>query len=328
MANKTFTELTAKAAPTTSDEIPIWDVTASQAKKATINNIINARLTGGGSIATGGFTLTLGGTSSINGTLSGAGTVATGGFTLTVPATGTAALLGTAQTFTKGQIVAPDTTGGDALVASMPASTTATAMVAQYNGTNAIRMIARAALTQIVLDARDFGNNTQGCQVTISRNSNAGAEGPAAGVLNLVRANGNGTLLWVDATATLRIHSAAPTGSSGSPTTSDTAGTVVGAQTSNAAFKDVHGAPVGGPVALQMLRDAAGQVKRFTYKSGAFGQEFSGLVIDGESLHRYGMDADPEHPAGKSLNLINVIGDLLLAVDHLTKRLEALEGAK
>jgi hypothetical protein len=57
------------------------------------SSIMGATLTGDGTVATGGFTLTVGGNSTINGTLSGGGTVATAGFTLTVPATGTAAII-------------------------------------------------------------------------------------------------------------------------------------------------------------------------------------------------------------------------------------------
>ena len=53
---------------------------------------------------TGDYTLTLGGDSTVNGSLvgsmTGGGTVATGGYTLTVPAAGTAALKSAAQTFT------------------------------------------------------------------------------------------------------------------------------------------------------------------------------------------------------------------------------------
>ena len=51
---------------------------------------------------------TLGTLAAQNGTFSGGGTLATGGYTLTVPATGTAALLGTANTFTATQIVVVD----------------------------------------------------------------------------------------------------------------------------------------------------------------------------------------------------------------------------
>ncbi len=51
---------------------------------------------------------TLGTLSTQNGTFSGGGTVATGGFTLTVPATGTAALLGRANVFTEAQTIQKD----------------------------------------------------------------------------------------------------------------------------------------------------------------------------------------------------------------------------
>jgi hypothetical protein len=101
---------------------------------------------------------------------------------------------------------------------------------------------------------------------------------------------------------------------------------VVGAQTSHAVFKDITGAPVGDDEALAALVAAAADVKRFRYKSGAYnGQEFSGLVLDGETLHRYGEDGDAEHPAGKSLNVINAVGDMMLALREVNRRLAALE---
>jgi hypothetical protein len=62
-----------------------------------INGSVVGNISGSGTIATGGFTLTVSGTSTINGSLvgsiTGSGTLAAGGFTLTVPATGTAALI-------------------------------------------------------------------------------------------------------------------------------------------------------------------------------------------------------------------------------------------
>ncbi len=87
MADINYNDHAAKAAPTVDDFIPIWDVAATQSKKATINNILNARLTGNGVIATGGFTLT-------------------------IPATGTAALLGAANTFTGANTFTQSVTGG------------------------------------------------------------------------------------------------------------------------------------------------------------------------------------------------------------------------
>lgn len=75
MADKTIntldTELVAVGA---NDLIGVWDVAAAQYKKAKRSNVVGAILTGGG-------------------------TIATGGYTMTVPATGTAALLSRVQTF-------------------------------------------------------------------------------------------------------------------------------------------------------------------------------------------------------------------------------------
>lgn len=74
MANKTYNDHPTDNTPAADDLIPYWDVAAGAAKKTTRANLIGGLLTG-------------------------SGTVATGGYTLTVPATGTAALRNTAQTF-------------------------------------------------------------------------------------------------------------------------------------------------------------------------------------------------------------------------------------
>ncbi len=101
---------------------------------------------------------------------------------------------------------------------------------------------------------------------------------------------------------------------------------MLGDQTSNAAFKDIAGAPVADDVALTNVVAVADDVQRFTYKSGAYnGQEFSGIVLDGETLHRYGKDADAEYPAGKALNEVTLLGDLVLALREIDRRLTALE---
>lgn len=118
MANKTINDLTAATSAATDDFVPIWRASNGDTRKITKANFIGATFTGAGTLATGGFTLTVAGTSTINGslvgnmtgggtlatggftlTLSSSGTLALGGFTLTVPATGTASLLGTAQTY-------------------------------------------------------------------------------------------------------------------------------------------------------------------------------------------------------------------------------------
>jgi len=80
MANVTYNDHTTDTSPTNSDLIPFWDVVAGVAKKTTRANLVGATLTDGG-------------------------TIVTGGYTLTVPATGTAALRDKANTFTQPQTI-------------------------------------------------------------------------------------------------------------------------------------------------------------------------------------------------------------------------------
>jgi hypothetical protein len=76
MANKTINDWDALGTtPASGDFFAIWDLDAAAQKKVSYTNLL-------------GFTVT------------GGGTIATGGFTLTVPATGTAALLEAANVFT------------------------------------------------------------------------------------------------------------------------------------------------------------------------------------------------------------------------------------
>ena len=61
MANKTLTQATALAGADIAgtDELWIWDVTAAALKKTTRAELIGGIVTGGGTLATGGYTLTV-----------------------------------------------------------------------------------------------------------------------------------------------------------------------------------------------------------------------------------------------------------------------------
>lgn len=59
MALVTINDLAALAAPATTDLVGVWDVAAAAYKKSTRAQFIGGVLTGGGVIATGGFTLTV-----------------------------------------------------------------------------------------------------------------------------------------------------------------------------------------------------------------------------------------------------------------------------
>lgn len=230
-----------------------------------------------------------------------------------------AVLLAQTNTFTATQTVTPTTTTNGVVINSPAGTTSGVPIVVQINGVNAARFIATDTVTNLYADNRNLGNNTQGPTLTAGRNTNAGAEGPAPGVVNLFRANGSPTFLWFDNSALLRLNSAAPTGSSGTPTVDITAGTVVGTQTSSLDSKNILG-DVGAPEeALWAIAEAAKMLKRFEYKNGAFaGEQFEGVVTDYSP--RYGMDRDAEHPFGKSLNEIQLLGDLIRAVALIAEK--------
>lgn len=80
MADLTVDALGELTSPAANDEIGIWDVSAGQYLKIQRSTLVGATITGGG-------------------------TIALGGYTFTVPATGTGALLATANTFTATQSI-------------------------------------------------------------------------------------------------------------------------------------------------------------------------------------------------------------------------------
>jgi hypothetical protein len=74
----------------------------------------------------------------------------------------------------------------------------------------------------------DLGSDVQGHQIEIGRNSNATKSG-APGVLMLEQADGGDTFFYTDNDGNLMQHTAAPTGTAGTPTVDITAGRLVGA---------------------------------------------------------------------------------------------------
>lgn len=291
MADKTITALTATTSAAASDEIPIWVAGSAVTRKITKANFLGGAMTGGG-------------------------TLATGGYTLTVPESMTAAGRNVANTYTQTQTIQLASTGANGVVVDMPTSTSGNGVLVLYNGGSAIGLTATASNRRVTLAPFDNGAGL-GTIVAIDRNNNASTA--AAGLLLMYNRGGTAYRVHVDASGNLRIGTTDPTSAN------DTANTVVGTQTSMAAAKHLFDdvTPIG-EVLANIQQAATAAVRRFTYRSGAFnGEEFEGIVTD--LAPRYGMDRDEEHPAGKSLNEITLLGDLLRAVAHLSERVAALE---
>lgn len=222
-------------------------------------------------------------------------------------------LLGQSNTFTNTITIQPSSGTSHGQRIYMPSGTTSSALLAYYNNTLRIQALAQATFNYLMMRSDDLGTDAAGAYLGAGRNTNSGT--PAAGHVQLDNRAGTVYRLWPDASGNLRIGTTAPNNAN------DSSGTVVGTQTSMADAKDLLG-DVGDPSeALQAIVMAAQNgIKRFAYKSGAFGgEEFEGIVTD--LAPRYGMDRDAEHPAGKSLNEIQLFGDLIRAVALIAERL-------
>lgn len=278
--------------PASNDLLDIWNVAAGRLDKITRANLVGATITGGG-------------------------TIALGGFTLTIPASGTIALLGGGNIFTATQTFGPSTISVIPAVINSPASASVVALDLQQATTRYAAFFPPAlSENSLFIVSRDIGA-LRGPGIAIGRNSNGST--PAAGRLILTARDDTSYRVWADVSGNLRIWGA------GDPTNAnDASGTVVGAQTSMAAAKNISEELSPMADVLARVRQGADAVKRFTYRSGAFGgQEFEGVVID--DAPDYGMDRDKKHPAGKSLNEINIAGDLLRFAAWAMQRIEALE---
>ena len=123
-------------------------------------------------------------------------------------------------------------TGTVGLVVEALASASVNCQQWHYNGVPRGSVHLSATQSEMGLLDGDFGNDNPGAILFAFRNTNAGSEGPAAPVLLLEMANSVTACYWTDITGKLRINTNPPTGSSGTPTVADTAGAVVGDQTS------------------------------------------------------------------------------------------------
>lgn len=213
--------------------------------------------------------------------------------------------------------LAPSSTSVNGLIVNMPTSTTAAGLTVQYNGSTRLQHLAQSNQNALVLSAYDNGSSV-GCQLQLNRNNNSST--PAAGFMIMFDKGGQGYRIWPDDSGDMRIWTGNPNNAN------DTSGTVIGTQTSHAKFKRILGEPVSDAEALDYLIEAAAQVKEFEYLSGSYGGEsFSGLILDGPTKHRYGMDAHPDYPAGRALNYANGFGDTTKAFREIERRLRALE---
>jgi len=119
-------------------------------------------------------------------------------------------------------------TGTVGLVVEMPSSATASAQSWQYNTVEAARIQFTATITNLLLSDRDLGDDNAGPGLRIGRNTNS--TNSNTGSLRFADDGGTNQFVWVDNSASpgdVRVFTSPPGGA-----TADTAGTVIGTQTS------------------------------------------------------------------------------------------------
>jgi len=180
--------------------------------------------------------------------------------------------------------------------------------------------------------AADLGTGP-GAILRLERNNNASTTAPGSVVVR--QANNSMSTIWPDNSGIWRTAPLPSGVSNGDIAT----GTVIGTQTSSLDAKDIAGDALPAEEVLALVAEGAAAVRRFVYKAPVWpeyddegnvvgeivgdrpngGEEFSGVIVD--YAGRYGTDRDEAHPNGKSLNTINAIGDLLIAVNYLSEQL-------
>ena len=197
----------------------------------------------------------------------------------------------------------------------------------------------KVAGTGVNLLPKNFGAAVRGPTLQIGRNTSAGLE--SAGIFRLMELDGIESHFWVDNAGLFRILSG-----NSPPSVADTAGTVVGDQTSSLASKNVLGEETNWKAALATVLGTP--IYRYTYRDGRYNRQvFTGLITDyspwavkdreplvvhptlgeisPERLDAQGLPVVEKYPAGKSLNEQALFGHLILALKELERRLAIQE---
>jgi hypothetical protein len=175
--------------------------------------------------------------------------------------------------------------------------------------------VVRAYVSTQTLGLSDMARGTGGVGgplLAVGRNTSGAG---AAGCVALTRRDGTMRYLWVDVTGNLLVHTAQPT--EDNSTVSDTAGTVVGTQTSTratkraiAAFDDYRGA-------LALI--ARTPLYRFQYRDFDPDTPHVGIMADeSPEFTRY---------QGTAFDPVNAFGYTAAAIKALLQRVGALEAA-
>jgi hypothetical protein len=187
--------------------------------------------------------------------------------------------------------------------------------------TGAVIISSHLTLTagDLSLFSSDISSGGAGHSVLLGRNSNASG---GAGHIIFQEKTGTAQYVWADDSALLRINTAAPTNAN------DTAGTVIGSQTSDYRDKNVGGAFTDFAGSMQSLRDAPLWDYTFKDDSRRGDKAMVGVVIganDRDSWYAMNTLHGPDQIA--ALDEAAYLGMLHGGLLNVDSRIEALEAA-
>jgi len=215
------------------------------------------------------------------------------------------------------------------LIVEVPTSSSVAAQGWHYNGVLRAQVELAAGNSNFSLATVDLGDDIAGPVLGIGQNNNV--TNSNTGTLRFTDDGGTLQFIWVDNSASpgdVRVSNAAPESA-----TSDTSGTVIGSQTSPAYIKNILYTYSQEPddrvyEKLQAVLDTP--IHDFNFKSGKYGQDFTGIAIPDGEHPWYGQDpvtGDDWAPLGtaKALNEMNMAGYLVLSIKALNKKITRLE---
>lgn len=211
------------------------------------------------------------------------------------------------------------------LVVDTAASPSTVAQAWRNNGGDRATLVVTSSVLYFDLASVDLGNNVKGPRLVVGRNENAGAEGQQGGSIQFNNSD-SGRFIWVAVGGNVRVNNSAPTGTTGTPTVSDTAGAVVGDQTSWHEEKDILRQWDNPAKALEAV--LATKIFDFRYKESSYLDAddqpavFTGIVgFDRRDpyLKNCGRQQIP------CLNEITMLGHHTLSIQALHSRIVALE---
>jgi hypothetical protein len=168
--------------------------------------------------------------------------------------------------------------------------------------------------TLFEIGTSDLGNGNAGPVITLGRNNNGTNTG--AGSINFMQKGGTAGYVWQDAAGNMRIHTAAPSNAN------DTAGTVIGTQTSTRETKQDITDYTDYNTALNTILSAPLHTFRYVKEVEGYGYDSPlakpriGFIAD---------EVDPSFMWGNVIDQVSVNGLLMASIKELDLRIKDLK---